>query len=104
MNNLEIFYALHGTKRRGRVLCSSNREKIFSRRATRTGNHDRKYHDMTTKRRPSRLNQQIDENLRRVYSDAAAEPLPERFTQLIEKLREQEKQSEQSEQPSEGDK
>ena len=78
--------------------------KIFSRRARRAGNHGRKYHDMTTKSRPSRLNQQIDENLRRVYSDAAAEPLPERFTQLIEKLREQEEQSDKSGQPTEGDK
>jgi len=38
------------------------------------------------------LDQQIDENLRRVYSDAANEPLPDRFTQLLEQLREQERQ------------
>lgn len=38
------------------------------------------------------MDQQIDENLRRVYSDAANEPLPDRFTQLLEQLREQERQ------------
>ncbi|WP_322892290.1 NepR family anti-sigma factor [Yoonia sp. 72] len=33
------------------------------------------------------MNQQIDDNLRRVYADAAKEPVPERFTQLLEQLR-----------------
>ncbi|WP_239494730.1 NepR family anti-sigma factor [Roseovarius amoyensis] len=38
------------------------------------------------------MDQQIDENLRRVYSDVANEPLPNRFTQLLDQLREQERQ------------
>ena len=37
------------------------------------------------------MNQQIDDNLRRVYSDASSEPVPERFTKLLEQLRQQEK-------------
>ncbi|MFD1511477.1 NepR family anti-sigma factor [Lacimonas salitolerans] len=35
------------------------------------------------------MNQQIDDNLRRVYADAAKEPVPERFTKLLEQLRKQ---------------
>ncbi|WP_380993493.1 NepR family anti-sigma factor [Sedimentitalea sp. HM32M-2] len=45
---------------------------------------------MTKKRRTSKVNQQIDENLRRVYSDAASEPIPDRFAQLLEQLRQKE--------------
>lgn len=37
------------------------------------------------------MNEQIDENLRRVYSDTVQEPLPERFTQLLDQLREKER-------------
>ena len=37
------------------------------------------------------MDQQIDENLRRVYSDTADEPLPDRFTQLLDQLRKQER-------------
>ncbi|WP_371931394.1 NepR family anti-sigma factor [Roseovarius sp. MMSF_3359] len=37
------------------------------------------------------MDQQIDENLRRVYSEAANEPVPDRFTQLLDQLRQQEK-------------
>lgn len=44
---------------------------------------------MAKDRRASKLNQQIDENLRRVYSDTAKEPVPERFTKLLEQLRQQ---------------
>ena len=46
---------------------------------------------MTQQRRKSRLTQQIDENLRRVYSETAQEPVPDRFAELLEKLRQQEK-------------
>lgn len=46
---------------------------------------------MANKRRTSSLDQQIDENLRRVYSDTANEPLPDRFTQLLDQLRKQER-------------
>lgn len=37
------------------------------------------------------MDKQIDENLRRVYSETASEPVPDRFMQLIDQLREQEK-------------
>ena len=47
---------------------------------------------MANKHRTSRLEQQIDENLRRVYSDTANEPLPDRFTQLLEQLRQKERE------------
>jgi hypothetical protein len=50
---------------------------------------------MTRKTRTSKLNQQIDDNLRRVYSQAAEEPVPERFTELLQKLRKQEQEQEQ---------
>nr|WP_306113387.1 MULTISPECIES: NepR family anti-sigma factor [unclassified Roseovarius] len=46
---------------------------------------------MTKKRRNPQVDQQIDENLRRVYSEAANEPVPDRFTQLLDQLRQQEK-------------
>jgi hypothetical protein len=46
-----------------------------------------KISDMANKRRTTELNQQIDDNLRRVYADAAKEPVPERFTKLLEQLR-----------------
>jgi len=45
---------------------------------------------MANNRRTTRLEQQIDENLRRVYSDTANEPLPDRFTRLLDQLREKE--------------
>lgn len=48
---------------------------------------------MANKRRTSKLNQQIDENLRRVYSDTVEEPLPERFTRLLDQLRQKERDS-----------
>jgi hemerythrin-like domain-containing protein len=54
-------------------------------------NDGRKIGTMANKRRTSTLDQQIDENLRRVYSDTANEPLPDRFTQLLDQLREQER-------------
>ncbi|MEP3331092.1 NepR family anti-sigma factor [Sedimentitalea sp.] len=50
---------------------------------------------MKKKRKNSAVDHQIDENLRRVYSEAAEEPVPDRFTQLLEQLRQQE-QSKQS--------
>lgn len=35
------------------------------------------------------MDQQIDANLRRVYSETLNEPLPDRFTELLNQLREQ---------------
>ncbi|QYX57788.1 RNA polymerase subunit sigma-70 [Roseovarius sp. SCSIO 43702] len=46
---------------------------------------------MTQKRRQQTvLNKQIDENLRRVYSEMAEEPVPDRFTDLLRQLRDKE--------------
>lgn len=41
-------------------------------------------------RRKGALEKQIDENLRRVYEQEVNEEVPDRFLQLLEKLREQE--------------
>ena len=39
------------------------------------------------------MDQQIDDNLRRVYSEAFEEPVPERFTKLLDQLRAKEQES-----------
>jgi hypothetical protein len=39
--------------------------------------------------RKKRLDQQIDENLRKVYQQTLEEDVPERFRDLLRKLREQ---------------
>ncbi|EAQ26229.1 MAG: RNA polymerase sigma-70 factor [Roseovarius sp. BRH_c41] len=44
---------------------------------------------MEKNRRTKKLSETIDENLRRVYADTAKEPVPERFTKLLEQLRQQ---------------
>ncbi|WP_193139221.1 MULTISPECIES: NepR family anti-sigma factor [unclassified Meridianimarinicoccus] len=41
-------------------------------------------------RKADSLDKQIDDNLRRVYSDAVNEPLPDRFAQLLQQLRDAE--------------
>ncbi len=49
--------------------------------------------NMTSKREERKkvaLDKQIDENLKRVYEQAAEEKVPDRFLALLEKLREQE--------------
>lgn len=46
----------------------------------------------TTKRdnrRTSAIEKQIDENLRRVYEQDSSDEIPERFLQLLEKLKKQ---------------
>ena len=43
--------------------------------------------------RNDKVDQQIDDNLRRVYSEASDEPVPERFTQLLDRLRAKEQES-----------
>ena len=35
------------------------------------------------------MDTQIDENLRRAYAESLNQPLPDRFTQLLDQLREQ---------------
>ncbi|RDW12059.1 NepR family anti-sigma factor [Paracoccus thiocyanatus] len=41
-------------------------------------------------RRRAAIQKQIDENLRRVYEQDATQQIPDRFLQLLDKLREQE--------------
>ena len=41
---------------------------------------------MEDDRRPKSLQDQIDQNLRRIYENIAEEPLPERFFELISEL------------------
>ena len=41
-------------------------------------------------RRRTAIEKQIDENLRRVYEQDATQQIPDRFLQLLDKLREQE--------------
>ena len=41
-------------------------------------------------RRRDAIEKQIDENLRRVYEQEASQQIPDRFLQLLDKLREQE--------------
>ena len=44
---------------------------------------------MDDRKKGAELVRQIDENLRRVYDEAVAEEVPDRFRQLLEKLKEQ---------------
>ncbi|MCV2446002.1 MULTISPECIES: NepR family anti-sigma factor [Paracoccus] len=41
-------------------------------------------------RRRAAIEKQIDENLRRVYEQEATQQIPDKFLQLLDKLREQE--------------
>lgn len=43
--------------------------------------------NMVSKRDKSKVNRQIDENLRRVYNDALKEDVPDKFLDLINKLK-----------------
>nr|WP_309501898.1 NepR family anti-sigma factor [uncultured Roseovarius sp.] len=43
------------------------------------------------------MEQDIDTNLRRVYSEAVQEKVPDRFTKLLEQLRQQEAESDDQE-------
>lgn len=47
----------------------------------------------------TKLDRQIDENLRRVYSDLSQEPLPDRFSQLLQQLRQQEEAKSDADKP-----
>lgn len=47
------------------------------------------YTDMAQDDRKTRLDEQIDENLRKVYQKTLEEEVPERFHDLLRKLREQ---------------
>lgn len=56
---------------------------------------------MMQKRRQTVLNKQIDENIRRVYSEMADEPVPDRFTELLRQLRDKEQEQTSSSEASE---
>ncbi|EAP76937.1 MULTISPECIES: NepR family anti-sigma factor [Roseovarius] len=56
---------------------------------------------MMQKRRQTVLNKQIDENIRRVYSEMADEPVPDRFTDLLRQLRDKEQEQSTSSESSE---
>ncbi|MCW8844066.1 MAG: NepR family anti-sigma factor [Rhodobacteraceae bacterium] len=43
----------------------------------------------------SRLEEQIDENLKKVFKRDTAEPVPDRFAQLLKQLKEQEQANDQ---------
>ena len=45
------------------------------------------YVEMSDSKGKSRLHQQIDENLKRVYEEALNEDIPDRFKDLIARLR-----------------
>ena len=45
------------------------------------------YVEMANDKGKSRLHQQIDENLKRVYEETLSEDIPDRFKDLIERLR-----------------
>jgi hemerythrin-like domain-containing protein len=47
--------------------------------------------DMTADPKKSRLAEQIDENLKRVYEELLKEQVPDRFTQLLAQLKEKER-------------
>lgn len=49
------------------------------------------YVEMADSKGKSRLHQQIDENLKRVYEEALSEDIPDRFKELIAQLRAKEK-------------
>jgi len=44
---------------------------------------------MSDKDRKARMEEQIDDNLRRVYAQASKEDVPDRFLKLLEQLRSQ---------------
>ena len=46
---------------------------------------------MTENNQKSKLEAEIDQNLRKVYDDVANEPLPARFADLLDQLRTQDK-------------
>jgi hypothetical protein len=48
------------------------------------------YVEMAETKGKGRLHQQIDENLKRVYEEALSEDIPDRFKELIARLRSKE--------------
>ena len=52
------------------------------------------YGNMASKSSKDKIQEQIEENLKRVYDDALNEPVPARFQDLLDKLRQQDKAKE----------
>lgn len=48
------------------------------------------YQEMAAEPTKSRLKEQIDENLKRVYRDALEEAVPDRFNLLLQQLKDKE--------------
>lgn len=48
------------------------------------------YGDMTADRGKSKLQREIDQNLKRVYEEALSEEIPDRFKKLLEQLKNRE--------------
>lgn len=48
------------------------------------------YGDMTADHGKSKLQHEIDQNLKRVYQEALSEDIPDRFKKLLEQLKKQE--------------
>ncbi|TCP43061.1 hypothetical protein EV662_102254 [Rhodovulum marinum] len=58
---------------------------------------------MPDKDRKGRMEEQIDENLRRVYAQATEEEVPERFLTLLDQLRKQPRKADKTPGDGEGD-
>ncbi len=58
---------------------------------------------MTHKHETSPLEEQIAENLQRVYRQRAEEEVPDRFRDLLRMLKEQDQQQDRAEEPRNGD-
>jgi predicted metal-dependent hydrolase len=57
-----------------------------------SGRSDTKVHEAQMAREPEKernLDQQIDENLRRIYRERLEEAVPDRFEELLRRLRQQ---------------
>ncbi len=51
------------------------------------------YQDMAEDPKKTRVTEQIDENLKRVYEDLLKEQVPDRFKQLLDKLKEKDRRT-----------
>lgn len=54
---------------------------------------DQTYHEMVASRKKSTAQRQIDENLKRVYDDVLNEEVPDKFLDLIARLKSSEEKS-----------
>lgn len=59
-------------------------------------NYSNRDQQMASKHQKSNVKRQIDENLKRVYDDALSEDVPDKFLELIKKLKSAEAKSDDS--------